>query len=394
MASERIQLLIDVLTGNSKTQLGQLRSDLSKAEGAFGKAKVGASALGGFLKTNLAFGAAGAATAIGAFAAKSIQAFTDTGRAAGHLRDATGLAAEEASRLAEVGADIGIPVETLATAVGRMNRMAASTPGAFEDIGVALSRAADGSIDVNETFLDTIEAIRQIPDEAQRAEAAQKIFGRGWQQIAELIMTGADGVRAAMESVSDAQVFDDEEIEKAREMHARLEDLQDQFLALQLAAGEFGINFINGVEKINNGIDTVITQTKRLATAEDLRNSIFGSSEVFGAVSDDMQSVADTAAEVTTKVEGMGPPLEYVAGEAWKTAGAHIAHRDAMTDSAAAADNFEARMQGVATSEAYVAEQAAIAAQGIRDLRAEVVSRVEFDVRLRVGTVGARRLVG
>lgn len=383
MPSERIQLLIDVVTGNAKSSLNQLKSDLQNADTAFGKVKVAGSALGGFLKQNLAFGAAAAGTALVGFGVDAAKAFTDAGRAAGLMRDQTGLAAEEASRFAEVGADLGIPAETLAAAINRMNRAAASTPEAFTAIGASLKTASDGSLDVQETFLETIDAINRIPDAAARADAAQRIFGRGWQQIAELISTGADGVRASLEGVSDAQVFSDEEIAKAREMHARLEDLQDQFLALQLAAGEFVVDFVAGVEKISGAIGETVRQAKRLATFQDLRQELFGTSEVIGTAAENLGNFTRQVGEAQGPVARTGDELEAMA-QAYRDAGiaAQVVNgvlvvgaedlrrvADATTDAGDAASDFEGRVQDLASAQQYVKDQIAAAREELTEWR-------------------------
>jgi hypothetical protein len=238
MPSERIQLIIDVVTGSSKTALAKLKTDLAAADTAVGKLKVTGGAVGDFLKKNLAVGAAAAGTAIVSFASKAIGKFQDVALQAGEMSDSLGLSAEEASRLAEVATDIGVPVDAVASAIGRMNRAAADTPGAFDDIGAAIARNADGTVNVNETFLNTIDALNGIPDPAERASRAQKIFGRGWQQIAELVGMGADEVREALASVADSKVIDDGEVAKARDFRARMDELTDSLEGFALVAGE------------------------------------------------------------------------------------------------------------------------------------------------------------
>jgi hypothetical protein len=114
-----------------------------------------------------------------AFGAKSVAAFNDTALAAGKMRDSLGVTAEEASRLIEVSEDLGIGADTLEKSIGIMNRTATNTPGHFAAIGAELVKNADGTTNVNETFLATIDALNKIPDASQRAAAAQKVFGRG-----------------------------------------------------------------------------------------------------------------------------------------------------------------------------------------------------------------------
>ena len=126
-----------------------------------------------------------------------------------------------------------------------MNRAAAETPEAFDDIGAAIARNKDGTIDVNETFLNTIDALNRIPDAAQRAAAAQKIFGRGWTEISELIGTGADDVRQKLADVSEQKIIDDAEIAQARELRDGLEDLKDKGEDLTAAIGGMLVPALN-----------------------------------------------------------------------------------------------------------------------------------------------------
>jgi hypothetical protein len=224
--SERINLIIDVATGNARSSLKNLKTDLANADGAFAKTKVGASALWDNLKVNAGVAAAGAATAIAGFAAKAVSDFQDTALGAGKLRDALGVTAEEASQLQEVAGDLGVGVKDVETAIGRMNKTAGSSPEAFDEIGAAIVRNKDGSMDVIGTFENVAAALDRIPDAGKRADAAQRIFGRSWQNIAELIADGADGIRDSLEGVEKAKIIDDAEVERARKFRDTLDQLR------------------------------------------------------------------------------------------------------------------------------------------------------------------------
>jgi hypothetical protein len=234
---EQITLAIDVVSDKASGGLKKLSTDLKSADGAFAKAKVGASGLFDYLKQNAATVALAAGTALVTFAVKAVDAFQDTALGAGQLRDSLGVTADEASRFQEVAGDLGIGVEALETGIGRMNRAAEETPEAFDAIGAAIARNADGTVNVTETFLNTIDALNRIPDATKRAQAAQEIFGRGWQDMAELVQLGADGVRAAMDSVEEGKIIDDGEIDKAREFRDRLDDLKGTVEELSVALG-------------------------------------------------------------------------------------------------------------------------------------------------------------
>jgi methyl-accepting chemotaxis protein len=258
MPSEKIKLIIDVVTGQSSSALKKLSSDLKATETTFGKMKVAGSAGLDMIKQNAGLIAAGAGAAIAGFAAKAVGDFQSVALATGEFRDATGLAAEEASRFIEVGKDLGIPVETLQGALNRLNRAAADTPGAFDEIGAAIQRNRDGTVDVNETFLATIDALNGIPDPAQRAARAQELFGRGWQQIAELIGMGAEEVRAALDSVEAGKLKTDDDVAQARQFRDQLDELRGVVESVTQSVGEGLVPVLSDLVGIMQSVGGVV----------------------------------------------------------------------------------------------------------------------------------------
>lgn len=223
---ERIELVVDVVTGQSRGSLRQLSTDIKDADGAFGKMKAGASGAFDFLKANAGVAALAVGSALTAMGAKSIAAFEDATLGAGKLRDALGITAEEASRLQEVAGDLGIGVEAVESTLGKMNVTAGKTPEKFDAIGAAIVKNRDGTVNVMQTFLSVVDALDKIPSATQRAAAAQQVFGRGWQSIAELVMSGADGVREALAGVEKQKVFNDKQIAQGRELRDDLDELK------------------------------------------------------------------------------------------------------------------------------------------------------------------------
>jgi hypothetical protein len=253
--SERIRLVIDVATGDASGPLKKLSNDLKEADGAFGKMRVAAGSAFDYLKQHAALAAVSAGAALATFGVKAVGAFQETALGAGELRDALGVTAEEASKLQEVAGDLGIGVDTLESAIGKMNRAAAQTPEAFAAIGAEIQRNADGTINVTETFLEVVDALNAIPDASQRAAAAQKIFGRGWQDVAELVAMGAEELRAALDSVEGGKIIDDAEIARAREFRETIDDLKGAWESFVNTAGGALVTVFNGVEKVHQGVE-------------------------------------------------------------------------------------------------------------------------------------------
>jgi hypothetical protein len=234
---DRIEILLDVQKSNAENALRSFRTSVRDADSTLGKFKAGASSvLTAVSQYAGQLALAGGAALVG-FGVKSVQAFQETALGAGQLRDSLGVTADEASRLREVGDDLGISVSALEATIGRMNRTADTTPGAFDEIGAAIARNRDGSVNTLQTFKNVAEALRNIPDPARRAAAAQEILGRSWQDVSELVMSGADGITRALASVEQAKVIDDAEIDQARAFRDAMDELRGAVEEVSIAAG-------------------------------------------------------------------------------------------------------------------------------------------------------------
>lgn len=238
MATNRISVIIDVAVDKANGALGSFKKSIQDADGAAGKFKAGAGAALDSVKANAANLALAGGAALVAFGAKGVAEFNKLAIESGKMSDALGIPVEDMSRLIEVAGDLGIETSSLESTIGRMNRTASSTPGYFADINAQIVKNADGTTNVNETFLATVQALNRIPDATKRAEAAQRIFGRSWQDIAELVGQGADDIRKSLAEVSDQKIIDQSEVENAREYRAAMDALNDAIQDISLATGQ------------------------------------------------------------------------------------------------------------------------------------------------------------
>ncbi len=236
--ANKISVIVDFVVDKATSSAKGFKQSINDAEGAVGKFKAGAKSSFDTIKAHAGQMAIAAGAAFVTMGAKAVGAFQDTALEAGHMRDALGLSAEEASRLAEVAGDIDVDVGALEKTIGRMNREAENTPSRFDEIGAAIVRNKDGTVNVNETFLATVDALNKMPDATKRAAAAQEIFGRSWMDISELVGMGAEDIRTALAEVSDAKIIDEGEIAKARATRAALDSLKDSVEDVALELGE------------------------------------------------------------------------------------------------------------------------------------------------------------
>jgi hypothetical protein len=274
--TEKIKVVIDVVADSASKSLSKFRTDVAAADTSVGKFKAGGAAAFDAVKANVGALAFAGGAALVTFGVKAVGAFNETAIGAGQLRDALGVTAEEASRLQEVAGDLGIGVEAVEKTIGRMNREVANSPQLFDDIGAAIARNEDGTTNVTETFLNTIDALNRIPDAAERAARAQEIFGKSWMDVAELVELGADDVRAALDGVEGGKIIDDKEVDRARKFRDTLDNLKG--VAEELAV-EVGGSLTEALNDVSPALIVAADATGKLARG---LGGLFGLAETAG----------------------------------------------------------------------------------------------------------------
>jgi hypothetical protein len=165
--------------------------------------------------------------------------FQDAAISANDFATASGLSVEQASRWQEVAGDVGVEASKLQTIFGRLSKGLGQDRTKWQQYGVAVETAADGTVDANKTFLNAVNALTEIQDPLERAKVGSELFGRSWMDVAPLIELGAEGVTEALNAVGDAQVIDEEEVDKAKRFRETMDNLNDSVggLKLELAEG-------------------------------------------------------------------------------------------------------------------------------------------------------------
>jgi hypothetical protein len=276
--ANKISVIIDVAVDQANRGLKSFRQSIDDADGAAGKFKAGFGSAMDSAKANAGNLAMAGGAALVAFGVKAVGAFQDTAIEAGRLSESLGLTTEQASRFMEVAGDLGIDMGTVEKAIGKMNIEVSKSPAYFDQIGAAIAKNADGTTNVQQTFLNVVDAINRMPDATDRAAASQKLLGRGWKDMSELVGQGSTKLKASLDAVSDAKVIDEQEVEKARKYRAAMDQLSDSIQDLALAAGEV----------------LVPALTKAAETTEQGRNAWSTLDDALGPVDESLTRLAVT----------------------------------------------------------------------------------------------------
>ena len=237
---------------DAKKAFGDFKTAVNNAEGGMGKFKAGAGAALNSVKANAGNLAMAGAAAFATFAAQGIKAFQELALGAEKFATSTGLAIEDASRYMEVAGDIGVPIDAVEGAIGRLNKTIGADPDKVRNLGIDLVYLKDGSLDVNETFLNTIDRLKKIKDPAEKAKVATQLLGKGWQSMSTLIGMGARDLNTALGNVSDSKVIDPKELEKAKNFRDTMDNLKDTVEDLSLQLGE---SLVPALEDIGELLD-------------------------------------------------------------------------------------------------------------------------------------------
>ena len=284
----------------AKAAFGNFKTAVANAEGGMGKFKAGASSALSAVQANAASFAVAGGMALAQFAAEGIKAFQALALGAEKFSTATGLAIEDASRYMEVAGDIGIPIDAVEGAIGRLNKTIGADPDKVRNLGVDLVYLADGSLDVNKTFLNTIERIKGIKDPAEKARVAAQLLGKGWQSMSTLIEMGADDLAKALGNVSDEKVISPEEIKKAKEFRDAMDKLSDAVDDVKLALGESLVPLLTDIAEIFGKINDVRGWISDLPGVSTFVNAI--------------SKISSPIALVSTSLDALGGALDFVGG--------------------------------------------------------------------------------
>lgn len=309
---------------------------------------------------------AGAAVAgMATFVAGGVQKLGEMTAEVRKFKDASGATWEESSRLVAVFDDMGVSAETGAGAMARLAKNVDA--GKFEDFGVQVVRAKDGTIDMVATLGAAADAMNSTADPAKRAAMGTALFGKSWAELMPVLQQGSGGIRQAMDGVADYQIVTEESAAKQREMSLAVDDLQDAIGGLQMSLasdlipelakmaseGAAVVNMLNSMTAKIGGLGTFIAAMNPVSawkSLEDGEEAITGAGDAavdteaniraMAAAEDD---AADASRRLAAEIKVQEDHLKALNDTTMTIAGTQLAFESAQRSTAAAAADLTAK---------------------------------------------------
>lgn len=213
----------------------------------------------------LAVGSAAAVTAVSALVLSA-------GNAADELSDmskVTGLSTTQLQIYSYTAKMAGTTLENITSAQTKLTKAmgaakdpTSATAKKFAELDVKVTDTTGHLRNADDVFVDTIDALGRIDNEAERDAAAMEIFGKSARELNPLILEGASGLKKyAEEAKSMGAIVSEDNVTALADMQRTVKQIGTQFDALkQNLAARFAPIAKNVLGKIQSIVQTVAKQ--------------------------------------------------------------------------------------------------------------------------------------
>lgn len=236
---------------------------ISKGFTKFGKQLDG---IGESMTKNLTLPIAAAGVAIGAAVVK----MADYGSSINDMAVRTGFSRESLQELKFAADQTGVSMESIEGSTRKLTKamgeaaVGGKVADTFKQLGIEVKNA-DGSLrPANEVFIDTLDALSRIPDEATRNVIGMQLLGKSAGDLTPLVVAGKDGLNAFSKEARDAGlVMSEDAVIAADNFGDKMDKLQSQ---LSHAGMEIGVALMPVIEKLIGFIEgSVIPAIKKFS---------------------------------------------------------------------------------------------------------------------------------
>lgn len=167
--------------------------------------------------------AAGALTALGGIAAKSLQGADELDT----LAQKTGVSTDELQKWSYASELVDVDISTMTGAMAKMKKGMGSGSKVFEELGIA-TKDADGNFrSATDVFYDSLKALSKIDNETERDIKAMELFGKSADELAGIIDDGGAALQQyGQEAENMGLIMDTETIGRLNEANDTVDKLK------------------------------------------------------------------------------------------------------------------------------------------------------------------------
>lgn len=303
------------------TEFNRMGSAVTKsttgATASVGKFKTMTSGAFTEIKANAALLSGAAVAGIAAFTLKAANKFSDLAKASIDLGKATGFSTEQASRWIAVADDYEVSADSLAGAVGRIDK--SLNDEKWARYGIATKDASGHTRSANDIFLDTLDLLSKTDNETDRATIAAELMGRGYQALAPIFGKTRAELEDMLATVEDGQVITDAEAERGEKWRLAMDQLSDSLGEFALAVGGAAVKAAPLINLLAKGVEYAGNFTTAFDPTAQVIREAGGAAEEFAALIVDatgsMYSAATAAGELIVKTDGVTTSLSELMDE-------------------------------------------------------------------------------
>lgn len=345
--TERLSILIDAKTGGAVKEFDKvakstkdLEAGTTRTSKALQSMGLSGKVSGQALAAGVTAGVATAGAAIAAFAIKSVGHFNETAQSVRAFQRVTGQSAEDASHFVAAFDDMGVSAEQASSSMFKLSKNISTGGKALTDLGIGIEHTANGSTDLQGTFLNIADAVSKTSDPAKRAEIAFAAFGKSGAALLPILEKGKKGIEELFKN-SDLN-FSQAQLDSAEDYRLAMDHLGDSIGKVQ---NRIGGALVPSLAQAAEGTAVLVDKTLSASEHTGVLGKAFGflaSGTPIGQVEGLVQglgSLADNSDDSAASVDQLaaasgflGTSMDSLAGKTADQVSALVEEKKALDD--------------------------------------------------------------
>jgi hypothetical protein len=317
----------------------------ANAESALGSMDKASEGAGINLKGALAGGAAAASVALVAMTAEGIEKFSKLSEEVLKFKDVTGASAEESSKFVAIAHGMGVETDSLSGAMFKMGNTIETTPSKLTDLGIAIAKNKDGTVDMAGTLANAAEAWRNSADATKQDAIAKAVGGKAGADLIPILKQGKDAVNEfASAAKNRGEIFGDKDLKQGEDYRKAMAAVHQATDGLEISLAKGLVPTLSEVAgKVTTGVDAVNKMTSAVggmanivgaaADAGNMGGHMLGQLiDVFDHHKDAVDASKESTGQLTAAEEAQQSATEAVTESAKEETAAYNAASKAIDD--------------------------------------------------------------